>query len=170
VVAAHGASDVTLHETALIGQAALVALQAGWLTIGAWGNIRHPDVNRAMVADVMSMRPVREDPRLFSEIGRYRIECPVAHRRFYAVIVAAETLVAVMLWIGVGMLLAAAFGAVPAEEARAFAALSVIGFTAVWGAFLVGGEWFRYWTGFGEAQKTHFMMTIWGVATFAALV
>jgi predicted small integral membrane protein len=161
---------VTLQETALVGQAALVALQAGWITIGAWGNIRHPEVNRAMVADVMSMRPVRENPHLFNEIGRYRIDCPVAHRRFYAAIVAAETAVALALWAGVALLVAAAFGAVAAEPARAFAALAVIGFTAVWGAFLVGGEWFRYWTGFGEAQKTHFMMTIWGVATFAALV
>lgn len=160
---------MTLFETSLIGQSALVALQAGWLTIGVWGNIRHPELNRAMVADVMSMRPLRERPELFAELGAYRIDCERAHRRLYAVIVAAEATVALALWASTGLLLLAALGAVEAETARAIAALSVIGFAAIWGAFLVGGEWFRYWTGFGEAQKTHFLMTIWGVATFAAL-
>ncbi len=160
---------VTLQETSLIGQAALVALQAGWLTIGAWGNIRHPAVNRAMVADVMSMRPLRDQPDLFAEFGPYRVECGRAHRRLYAAIVAVESVVALALWASVGMLLTAALGQADAEGARVLAALSVIGFTAVWGAFLVGGEWFRYWIGFGEAQRTHFLMTLWGVATFAAL-
>jgi predicted small integral membrane protein len=167
--AAPGVLRMTLQETSLIGQAALVALQAGWLTIGAWGNIRHPEVNRAMVADVMSMRPLRDQPDLFGEFGGYRVECQRAHRRLYAAIVAAESVVALALWASVGMLLIAALGQADPETARVAAALSVIGFTGVWGAFLVGGEWFRYWTGFGEAQKTHFLMTIWGVATFAAL-
>lgn len=160
---------MTLDQTSLIGQALLVALQAGWLTIGAWGNIRHPELNRAMVADVMSMRPLASRPELFAELGRYRVECQRAHRRLYALIVAAETTVALALWASTGLLLLAALGAAEAEAARAVAALSVIGFAAIWGGFLVGGEWFRYWTGFGEAQKTHFLMTIWGVATFAAL-
>jgi predicted small integral membrane protein len=160
---------MTLFETSLIGQAALVALQAGWLTIGVWGNIRHPELNRAMVADVMSMRPLRDRPDLFAELAPYRVEHPAAHRGLYAAIVAAEAVVALALWAGVALLAGAALGAVAPETARAFAVLAVIGFTAVWGAFLVGGEWFRYWTGFGEAQKTHFMLTVWGVATFAAL-
>jgi predicted small integral membrane protein len=160
---------VTLFETSLIGQSALVALQAGWLTIGVWGNIRHPELNRAMVADVMSMRPLRDRPDLFAELGSYRVDSERAHRRLYALIVAAEATVALALWASTGLLMLAALGVVEAETARAIAALSVIGFAAIWGAFLVGGEWFRYWTGFGEAQKTYFLMTIWGVATFAAL-
>ena len=158
-----------LEETSLVGQSLLVALQAGWLTLGVWGNIRHPEINLAMVADVMSMRPLRDRPELFDRLGAYRIECRHAHRRLYRAIVAAEATVALALWASTGLLLLAAIGTVEAETARAVAALSVIGFAAIWGAFLVGGEWFRYWAGFGEAQKTHFLMTIWGVATFAAL-
>jgi predicted small integral membrane protein len=161
-----------MSEAAVIlaGQAVLVALLAGWLVLGAIENIRKPEVNFALVRDILSMRRVAEfSPEIYAEVGGNRIDDPRIHRLLFRVIVGIECVVAVALCIGAGMLALAAFGAGDAGTARVVAIAAVAGFTAIWGGFLVGGQWFHYWAGAEGAQMTHYMMTIWGVATFVAL-
>jgi hypothetical protein len=159
-----------METLTLIGQAVMVGLQFGWLAIGAWENVRAPSVNRDLVGAVLSMTRVRDErPEIYEVTKGNRIEDPRVHAALYAAIVAAEIAVAAVLAAGALALLAAAFGWVPAEPARIVAGAGVIGFTAIWGAFLVGGQWVHYCAAWKDSQFTHYFMTIWGVATFVAL-
>lgn len=159
-----------METLTLIGQAVLVALLAGWLVLGAAENIRAPAVNLDLVADVLSMRRVRDErPEIYALTKGNRIENPAVHRALFAVIVAVEAAAALTLSVGAGALALAAFGLAGAEAARLIALAGTIAFTAIWGAFLVGGQWVHYWAAWKETQATHYFMTLWGVATFVAL-
>lgn len=158
-------------ETAsLIAGALLVGLQAAWLGLGAYLNLRHPSANGELVAEVMTMRRVRQYPEIFGTLGAKRIESPRWHRLVFRLVVAVELLVAAALLAATLLLVLAACGAFEPEAARALAILAVTAFTAIWAAFLIGGEWFAYWAGSEGLQQTHFFMTLWGVATLAVLV
>ena len=97
-------------------------------------------------------------------------DLPAVHRWAFIAIVASETLVALVMLAGTAALLLAAFGVVDAEFARVLAAIGVLGFTLIWSAFLVGGQWVHYWAGAEGAQHTHFMLTIWGSVVLCLLV
>jgi predicted small integral membrane protein len=159
-----------VETVTLIGQAAMVGLLAGWIALGAIENIRAPDVNRVFVGEVMAMTRVRQNPDVWRLVRGNRVEDPRLHRLAFAVIVAVEGVVTILLSAGFVALTLAAFGAVAAETARVWAAAGVIGWTGIWGCFLLGGNWFHYWIGSEWAQNTHFLMTVWGVATFATLI
>ena len=153
----------------LAGQAAMVALLAGWRILGVIENLRFPDVNRLLVGDVMAMRRVRQNPDLWRMLRGNRIEDARIHRAVFRLIVAVEIVAALLLAVGATVLALAAAGAADPLSARLWALSGVIGWTCIWGGFLVGGQWFHYWLGYEGSQATHFFMTIWGVATFAAL-
>jgi hypothetical protein len=60
----------------LVAQTVLVGLLAGWLVIGAYENIRAPEVNLALVREVFSMEAIaREMP------GVYELVKPIASPR-----------------------------------------------------------------------------------------
>ena len=158
-----------METMTLAGQSALVALQAGWLILGVVENLRFPAVNGWFVGEVMSMNRVRQNRDVWPMLGRNRVEDPRTHRAVFLLIVAVEVVVAILLAFGAGLLLFAAFGGADATTARVWALAGVIGWTGIWGAFLVGGQWFHYWLGCEGSQNTHFHMTVWGVATFVAL-
>ena len=153
----------------LAGQAAMVALLAGWLILGVIENIRFPDVNGLLVGDVMAMRRVRQNPDMWRMLSGNRVEDRRIHRAIFRLIVAVEVAVAALLAVGAAALTLAAAGAGDPLAARVWAIAGVTGWTCIWGGFLVGGQWFHYWLGHEGSQATHFFMTIWGVATFAAL-
>lgn len=154
----------------LLGQALLVGLLGGWLAIGAVENVRAPSVNRDLVAAVLSMTRVRDErPEIYEAVKGNRIESPAVHRALYVGIVAVEFVVAAVLLAGTALLLLAAFGLAAAETARIVAVSGTLGFTAIWGAFLVGGQWVHYWAAWKDSQFTHYFMTIWGAVTFVAL-
>ena len=149
----------------------MVAMPTLWLVLGALENIRAPTANGTMVADVLAMRGMRDEfPHLYAALGRNRIESPAVHRWAFIAIVASETLVALVMLAGTAALLLAALGATDLEFARILAAIGMLGFTLIWSAFLVGGQWVHYWAGAEGAQHTHFMLTIWGSVVLCLLV
>ena len=158
-----------METLVLVGEAALTGLLAGWLILGVIENIRFPEINGWFVGEVMSMNRVRQNRDAWRLLGGNRVEDPRVHRALFRLIVAVEIVVALLLSAGAALLLAAALGAADPATARLWAVAGVIGWTGIWGAFLVGGQWFHYWIGCEGSQATHFFMTIWGVATFAAL-
>jgi predicted small integral membrane protein len=158
-----------METVILAGQAAMVGLLAGWIALGAVENIRAPSVNRVFVGEVMAMTRLRQVPDVWRAVSGNRVENPAIHRAAFALIVVVEVIVAVLLGIGTVALALAALGWAAPETARIWAAIGVIGWTGIWGCFLLGGNWFHYWIGSEWAQNTHFLMTIWGVATFIAL-
>ena len=153
----------------LVGLTVLVGLLAGWLTLGAIENIRFPEVNRALVRDVLSMsRVAEEQPQIYALTKGNRITSDVLHRRLFAAIVAVECIAAAVLIWGTVALGLAALGLAAARHARITAGAGTILFTLIWGAFLVGGQWVHYWAAWKDSQFTHYFMTLWGAVTFFA--
>lgn len=154
----------------LASQTVLVGLLAGWLVIGAYENIRAPDVNRSLVSDVFSMQRMEaEMPDVYEQVKCNRVLSRGVQKALFALIVSFETLVALGLVIGTGLLALALFGITSADYARLFAGWAVLGFILIWGLFLVGGNWFHYWVSHKDTQTTHYLMTIWGIITLAWL-
>ena len=151
-----------------IAQIALVAMQAAWLTLGALDNIRHPSINRDDVAKVLALDAIADEPAILKKVAARRITRPQTVRRLFAFVVTVETAVVLALWVATLGLLLALFGIFTSDLATGFAILAVLAFTSIWASFLIGGQWFYYWYG-EHGQKTHFLTTIWGIATIAVL-
>lgn len=154
----------------LVGLTVLVGLLAGWLVLGAVENIRFPEVNRALVRDVLSMTRVAQDqPEIYDLTKGNRITSDAVHRTLFAIIVVVECIAAAILVWGAAALALAALGLADPTFARLVAGTGTILFTMIWGGFLVGGQWVHYWAAWKDSQFTHYFMTIWGAVTFIAL-
>jgi predicted small integral membrane protein len=159
-----------METLVVLGQAVLVSLLAGWLGLGALENIRAPKVNFDLVVEVLTMARVSTlYPDIYQQVGRNRIDDPRLHKVLFGVIVAGECLVAVTLAGGAVALFGALGGWADVETARQIAIAGVIGFIALWGAFLVGGQWFHYWAGSEWAQAAHFFLVLCGIGTLIFL-
>ncbi|MFK7792685.1 MAG: DUF2165 family protein [Devosiaceae bacterium] len=155
----------------LVAQTVLVGLLAGWLVIGAYENIRAPEVNLALVRDVFSMTMIEDEaPAVYALVKRNQITSHGFQKGVFTLIVTFETLVALGLTLGTGMLALSIFGAIEANYAQLFAGWAVLGFIAIWGLFLVGGNWFHYWVAHKGSQHTHYFMTLWGMVTLGFLL
>jgi len=151
-----------------LAQAVLVALQACWLTLGVWDNMRHPRINRDDIARVLELKALEGHPDLLAALGHRRVTNPRSVQALFVAVIVIEAAVSVALWIGALGMLGALAGWLDAGGARALAILGVLGFTAIWAAFLIGGQWFYYWYGaFG--QDTHFRLLAWGLLTLLIL-
>lgn len=87
-----------------------------------------------------------------------------------AVIVVSEALVCLVLFVGVYMMSRALLGLEDPEAARVVALLGVLGFTLIWSAFLVFGNWFLLWMCHEWAQSNHFQLLLWGIGTMLLLI
>ena len=151
-------------------QVVLVLMPTLWLVLGALENIRAPSANGNLVADVLSMKQMSvEFPDMFAALGRNRITSPRIHKAIFGAIVAFECFVAIVMIAGVIALFLAGTGIVPTDTARIVATLGMLGFSLIWSSFLVGGQWVHYWAGYKDAQLTHFIMMLWGIAVIVVL-
>jgi predicted small integral membrane protein len=152
-------------------EALLVAAPGAWLAIGAYENVRTPRANGDMVAEVLAMTRMKaEMPEYYALVADHRIESPGIHRFIFAAIVLAESVSAIVMLVGALALAGAAAGLWDAAGPRVIAVLGTLGFTMVWSAFLVGGQWVHYWATHQDAQHTHFLLAIWGVITLSLLL
>ena len=162
--------DLSLGETVLLlAQSLLVALQAAWLTLGAYSNLRWPRTNIDSVTNVVTMELTKERPEVYEDHKHRAVMDPKAIGFLFYGVGIIETAVAVLLWVAAGALLLAVPEMLDAGTARALAIVAVLAFTAIWGAFLVGGQWFHYWVSEQSPQSTHFFMLLWGIATLIFL-
>lgn len=160
-----------MERIELFAGAVLVALQAGWLVLGAFENIRVPRINAALIEDVVTLRGLRDGyPEVHAQVADNRLTNPTLLRVLFIAIVTAEVIVALTLTGACALLVLAGIGLGDPAVALSVALLGVTGFTAIWGSFLVGGQWFYYWASHEGVQATHFMMTLWGIATLAVLM
>ena len=160
-----------METMTLCMDALLVAALGAWIGIGALENIREPRLNAEMVADVLAMAKMRREyPDAFALVGGNRVEDPGFHRVVFGAIVIGESLATLLLIAGALGLAGAAAGLCDAGAARLVAVGGTLAFTMVWSAFLVGGQWFHYWLAEQDAQHTHFLLAIWGVATLIVLM
>ena len=154
----------------LLAQILTTASLAAWLTSGVWDNIFHPTQNEVYTAQVMAMDRIREDfPEAFEPVKHRAITNRSTQLLAFRLVVLAELIATILLWIGAGALTFALFGAAALETARALALLGCVAFTGIWSAFLVVGNYFSYWFGHEGAQNTHYQMTLWGIGTMILL-
>ncbi|XYD10266.1 DUF2165 domain-containing protein [Methylobacterium sp. NMS12] len=156
---------IRLSKAALVGALALTC------TLVVYGNVVEPAVNLAFVQHVLSMDTILPD----SGIGDRSITDPALQRGAFTLIVAAEAVTAVLLWVGVALMLArlrAPRGDFAKAKTWAIAGLS-LGFLVWQAGFLgIGGEWFGMWmskTWNGQQSAFRFAMTVLGVLIYVAL-
>ena len=154
----------------LFGQSAVVAMEAAWLTVAVFDNIRYPRLNERGFARVLSMELVKQqDPDVYADVSDRRVDNPRMEKVLFRMLVAAEVIVSILLWLGALALLLAAFGLFDDDAANTLAHIGVLGFIAIWASLLIGGQWFWYRIGLAAAQQAHFFLTIWGIATLTYL-
>lgn len=122
----------------------LMAAIALWLALVAFGNLTDYGSNWPFVQHVLAMDTIFPGASI-----HYRaITSPLLQRLAYALIIAAETLAAVLCWLGVWRLWRTRSGSAMAfQRAKRMGMLGMTVGLALWlGGFLaIGGEWFGMW-------------------------
>jgi len=154
-----------------LSKTALVAAIAFFASLVAFGNITDYGTNFAFVMHVFAMDTIFPDATI-----KYRaIESPFIQNLGYILIIAAETLTAVLCWAGAFVMLRgcrASANVFNRSKAIAIAGLT-LGFL-VWqvGFMSVGGEWFGMWmskTWNGVPDAFRFFITIITVLIYVVL-
>lgn len=155
----------------LLALAIMAALPGLWMVTGVADNWRVPELNRATVERVMRLELMERDyPDDFARVAHRRVESRAVINTAFRLIVVIETLAAILLVGGAGLLALAALGVAEPALARSVALAGALVFTAVWGGFLIGGNYFCYYYCHYEGQFTHFLLAIWGSITVAVLM
>ena len=168
-----GRPDVEQEVPIMIVRASksiLVAAVALWVSLVAFGNITDYGTNLAFVNHVLSMDTVFPDTTI-----RYRaIENLALHHAAYLLIIVAETLAAILCWVGAIRM----FRTIPAPAAFARSKdAAVIGLTTcllIWlvGFIAIGGESFGMWMSTqwnGIESAFRFSALILGILIFVVL-
>ena len=154
-----------------LSKTAFVAAMALFASLVAFGNITDYGSNFAFVQHVFLMDTIFPDATI-----KYRaINSDFLHNAGYILIIAAETLTAVLCWIGAFVMLKNLKGtAVSFNRSKK---LSILGLTLgflVWqvGFMSVGGEWFgmwmsKQWNGVPDAFR--FFITIIAVLIYVVM-
>nr|WP_281282996.1 DUF2165 domain-containing protein [Verticiella sediminum] len=148
-----------------------VAAIAFFASLVAFGNITDYGTNFAFVEHVLRMDTIFPD----ATIGYRAIESPALHHAAYVFIIALESMVALLCWLGAWRMLLrlrAPLAQFQRAKHAAYAGL-MLGFL-VWqvGFMSIGGEWFgmwmsQQWNGIESAFR--FFITILAVLIFVAL-
>jgi predicted small integral membrane protein len=149
----------------------MVAAIALWVSLVAFGNITDYGTNFAFVEHVLSMDSVFPETTV-----RYRaITSPLLHHVAYILIIATETLMALLCWVGVfRMLQSLQASAIAFKNAKGFAIAGLtLGFL-IWqvGFVAIGGEWFGMWMSQqwnGVPSAFRFLVTITAVLIYVVI-
>lgn len=154
-----------------IAKIAMTAAVALLMSVIAFGNITDYGTNFAFVEHVMSM-----DTLFPTTTITYRaITTPALHHAAYALITAAEIVVAVVCWLGAFALvraLRAPSGLFNRAKALAVAGLALGFLLYQFGFITVGGEWFGMWMSQqwnGVPSAFRYLMIIILVLIFVAM-
>jgi len=154
-----------------VAKIAIVAAIAAFASMVAFGNITDYGTNFAFVQHVLAMDTVFPH----STVTYRAITSPTLHHIAYAIIIAAEALMAVLCWIGAVQLLRQLHaGAFLFNRAKTF---SIAGLTLgflIWqfGFMTIGGEWFGMWMSAqwnGVPSAFRFIMVIIAVLIFVVI-
>lgn len=154
-----------------LSKTAFVAAIALFATLVAFGNLTDYGSNLAFVQHVLLMDTIFPD----ASIGYRTIANPALHHAFYIAIIAAETVVAVLCWVGAFNMLSnlkAPARTFNRSKQWAIGGLAA-GFITWQVAFMsVGGEWFGMWmssTWNGIESAFRFHITIIAILIFVVL-
>jgi uncharacterized membrane protein len=107
----------------------------------------------------------RQYPHHFAALRGRALTDPARQRLLFRLIVLAESAVVIALTLASLAMVGALAGVMAPDSAKALALLAVAGFSAIWIAFLTGGNHYVYWLCHGNAQRTHFDLLLWGLGT-----
>ncbi len=157
-------------DVLLFAQTISLLLPTLWLTTGARDNILYPSVNEAFTAQVLTMERIEEDfPEEYARVSHRAVRSRAWQKGLFRLIVAAEVMAVVVMWIGVALLALATWGSVLPSIARDVAMIGALMFTGVWAMFTVVGNHFSYWFCHEGAQNTHFQLLLWGLGNMILL-
>lgn len=154
-----------------LGKTAMVAAMAFYASLVAFGNITDYGTNYAFVEHVLKMDTIFPG----ASITYRAIDNPALWQAFYVMIIAAETLTALLCWIGAArMLISIRREALAFNRSKAWAIGGLsFGFLVWQVAFMsVGGEWFGMWqsqTWNGEESAFRIFVTMIAVLIFTTL-
>lgn len=154
-----------------LAKVVLVAAVALHASLVAFGNITDYGTNWQFVQHVLAMDTIFPNSTI-----RYRaVTSPALQQAAYALIIATETLTALLCWIGAGRLLARLrAGAAAFNGAKGFAVAGLLFGLLVWqvGFISIAGEWFGMWmsqTWNGIPTAFRLVAILLGVLIFVAL-
>ena len=151
------------EQLLLFVEAALVAGLGIWMSVAVYDNWRHPYLNREAVAMVMRFDIMERDyPDDYAIVAHRKIENPTVIDLAFQTIRLAETLAAILLMAGAGLLALSALGSISADFATTWAVLATTFFSLIWAGFIVGGNYFHYYYCHQWGQSNHFMFMYWG--------
>lgn len=153
-----------------LAQLVVMTLLTGWLATGVNDNLRLPQLNEPLTAEVFGLDRMRANyPALYAIMAHRALHNPALMRGLFRLVVASELLVCMALAAGTLGLGLSLCGWVDPGTARALCLLAVAGFTAIWGGFLIVGNHFGYWMCHEGAQVTHFHLMLSGLGTLILL-
>lgn len=150
---------------------ACVAAMAFFASLVAFGNVTDYGSNFAFVQHVLLMDTIFPD----SSVGYRAIASPIVHHAAYIVIIALETLTAILCWCGTWHLWRAVHAS--ARQFNRAKRTAIAGLTLgflVWqvGFMSIGGEWFGMWMSSqwnGVPSAFRFLITMLLVLLYLAL-
>ena len=162
---------MALETAILLVQTLVTASIKGWLFLGVMDNYLTPSLSGGFARSVLTFERLKEMyPDVFTRVQYREIKSPALLKTIFAVIVVSETLVCLVLFVGVYMMSRALLGLEDPEAAWVVALLAVLGFTLIWSAFLVFGNWFLLWMCHEWVQSNHFQLLLWGIVTMLLLI
>ena len=162
----HGSPSLTVRTS----QSILVAAVALWVSLVAFGNITDYGTNLDFVNHVLSMDTVFPDTTI-----RYRaITSSALHQVAYLLIIVAETLAAILCWVGAFRMFRAIPTPEPFARSKDVAVIELTTCLLIWlvGFIAIGGEWFGMWMSTqwnGIESAFRFSALILGILNFVAL-
>ncbi|MBB4040457.1 putative small integral membrane protein [Microvirga flocculans] len=149
----------------------MVAAMGLFASLVAFGNITDYGTNFAFVAHVLSMDTVFPDTAIKSRA----VMTPALHHAAYILIIAAETVMAVLCWVGAYRMLKGLRK--PACEFNRSKGIAITGLTLgflIWqvGFMSIGGEWFGMWmsqTWNGVPSAFRFVVTLLAVLIYVTV-
>lgn len=139
--------------------AALVAI-AAWLTIAVGNNRRDKPTNWLLLGAMVRQDLLKDEPVLGQGLKDRRIVDPGFPKLALRVVIAAQILIAILLWISALVSGLDWFGIIDGVIATAATNVAVGAFFALWTTFLCGGLWFGYWIKTWHVQQVHFTLFI----------
>ncbi|GAB4424136.1 MAG: DUF2165 domain-containing protein [Chloroflexi bacterium OHK40] len=149
-------------------KATVVGGLAAWLSIIALNNSVDPGTNITLLRRMFQMELIQSDPEMGNGLEHRALSWPWLPRATLYVVIVVQVVVALLLWRGTWLLLAASFGPpAPAAITTAITATNIglIGFVGLWLCFMCGGLWFGYWMKQGPVQQVHMNLLMIAILT-----
>lgn len=144
-----------------IAQGALLVFWGLWLALAALGHVLDGGTNRHLLAEMMRMTQLQQDPLLGKGLLHRAWPGESAPRvALYVIALVQFCIVALLLRAGWLWLT----GADP-QRALAAADLALSAFGAIWCFFLLGGLWFGYWIKTPLLQLVHLNLAALSLAS-----